>query len=330
MTALDMFPEARVDPTVDLDRRYTTRETMDLCMRLAGVDAWDLDVAADEESHWSREWCDVEVDGLKQPWHGRVWCNPPYSNIEPWVRKAWQEIGACTVIAMLLPSNRTEQPWFQNLVERFRDDRSARPLLKPLPAAESELREFITANSRPAPSGCWLWQRYKLPKGHGRIRWGERMELAHRLAFRAWVEDPGEMQVCHRCDVPECVNPEHLFRGTHAENMRDRNAKGRTARGEAAARSLPRSRVELIRFLASSGVKRSAIAREVSVSSSTVSRILDGKRWSTKPSEDKSPGIVLTTHFLPTRVKFGHPGNRDAVGVGSPPFGCVLLVWRRA
>ena len=46
MSALDMFPETRVDPGLDIDRRYTTRETMDLCMRLAGVDAWDLDVAA--------------------------------------------------------------------------------------------------------------------------------------------------------------------------------------------------------------------------------------------------------------------------------------------
>lgn len=124
----DLFPEARVDPTVDVDRRYTTRETMALCMRLAGVDGWDLDVAADEESHWAPSWFDVATDGLKQQWFGRVWCNPPYSDIEPWVRKAWLSMHfpcRVDVIGMLLPANRTEQPWWQHLVEGQRDGRNA-------------------------------------------------------------------------------------------------------------------------------------------------------------------------------------------------------------
>lgn len=170
-----MFPEARVDPGLDLDRRYTTRETMDLCMRIAGVDGWDLDVAADEESHWAPRWYDVHQDGLKQPWRGRVWCNPPFSDVAPWVTKAWGEMQYPAIahrIAMLLPCNRTEQPWWQQFVERRRDGRN-------------------------------------------------------------YVQD---------------INGEQ---------------------------------------------------------------------------------VLLDTHFLPGRIPFGHPGNREAVGVGSPPFGCVLLVWRR-
>ena len=66
--------------TVDADRRYTTGTTMNLCAKLAGVDAWDVDVAADEESHWAPKWYGVEQNGLVQPWFGRVWCNPPYSD----------------------------------------------------------------------------------------------------------------------------------------------------------------------------------------------------------------------------------------------------------
>lgn len=328
MNVVDLFPEARVDPGADVDRRYTTRETMDLCMRLAGVDAWDLDAAADEESHWAPCWYSAQQDGLTLRWIQRTWVNPPYSAIEPWVAKAWREICHCRVIAMLLPANRTEQPWFQKLVEPFRDDRFARPIFSEPPEYEAELRQFIQKNSRPGDSGCWLWTRHTMHGGHGRARWESKMQLAHRLAYRAWIQDPRDFLVCHRCDVASCVNPSHLFLGTHRDNMRDRNAKGRTARGERAWRSLPKSLVDRIRELSSLGVSQSEIARSVGVVSSTVSRILNGKRWSTAPSTDKSPGIHLKTHYLPGRIRFGHPGNRDAVGVGSPPFGCVLLVWR--
>ncbi len=121
----DMFPETVVDPAEDPDRRYTTRETMDLCMKHAGVDGWDLDVAADEESHWAKRWFGIEQDGLRQVWGGRTWCNPPYSDIGPWLEKAWGSWvnGRCEVIAMLLPANRTEQPWWQKWIEPHRDRR---------------------------------------------------------------------------------------------------------------------------------------------------------------------------------------------------------------
>lgn len=60
-------------------------------------------------------------DGLLQPWHRGevVWCNPPFSNIAPWVAKA--TFCQATVV-MLLPANRTEQPWWQEHIEPFRDD----------------------------------------------------------------------------------------------------------------------------------------------------------------------------------------------------------------
>jgi len=51
-----------------------------------------------------------------------VGCNPPYSSIEPWVKKAWDEIRReALVVCMLLPANRTEQPWWQQHIEPFRD-----------------------------------------------------------------------------------------------------------------------------------------------------------------------------------------------------------------
>jgi len=66
----------------------------------------------------------VGVDGLARTWAcERVWCNPPYSSIEPWIEKAHAEwsIGLCDLIVMLLPANRTEQGWWQRQVEPYRD-----------------------------------------------------------------------------------------------------------------------------------------------------------------------------------------------------------------
>lgn len=62
-------------------------------------------------------------DGLAQPWTGRVWCNPPYSDCGAWVRKAWQEweSGRPSLVVMLLPANRVEQAWWQDHVEPRRD-----------------------------------------------------------------------------------------------------------------------------------------------------------------------------------------------------------------
>lgn len=80
------------------------------------VDAAAAPHNAKLERHWTKE-----VDGLKQSWAGeRVWCNPPYSSIWPWVRKAWSETD-CPLVVMLLPANRTEQQWWQREVEPHRD-----------------------------------------------------------------------------------------------------------------------------------------------------------------------------------------------------------------
>lgn len=88
-------------------------------------------------------------DGLAQSWAGeRVWCNPPYSEIRPWVEKAWSE--DAELVVMLLPSTRTEQAWWQDLVEPYRD-RPGSPL-----AAEflpGRLR-FAAPEPIDGPGGC--------------------------------------------------------------------------------------------------------------------------------------------------------------------------------
>lgn len=82
-----------------------------------------LDAAANSVNAKVATFFDLESDGLTQPWAPHsVWCNPPYSNIGPWCEKAHRELDAgCPAIVMLLPANRTEQGWWQDHIEPFRD-----------------------------------------------------------------------------------------------------------------------------------------------------------------------------------------------------------------
>lgn len=85
-----------------------------------------LDVAAAAHNAKAPRYFTRADDGLAQSWEGeRVWCNPPYSDLYAWVLKAWREWKFTDGIVMLLPANRPEQRWWQELVEPYRDtDRS--------------------------------------------------------------------------------------------------------------------------------------------------------------------------------------------------------------
>ena len=79
-----------------------------------------LDVAANADNAKCERYFTKEDDGLIQSWGGEVvWCNPPYSELRAWVAKATAETSATVV--MLLPANRTEQPWWQEYIEPYRD-----------------------------------------------------------------------------------------------------------------------------------------------------------------------------------------------------------------
>lgn len=118
-----------------------------------------LDVAAAAHNAKCGRYFTAEDDGCTLSWAGeRVWCNPPYSDIGPWVAKAWTEHQVANIIVMILPANRTEQGWWQELVEPYRDRPDSPLTVEFLPGRLRFLKPGqarIGPNERP-PFGCCL------------------------------------------------------------------------------------------------------------------------------------------------------------------------------
>jgi hypothetical protein len=100
----------------------------------------------------------------------------------------------------------------------------------------SDLAELIAKFAVPEPnSGCWLWIGAVSRNGYGALTMNSRRRVATHVSLEAVGRlVPKGMQVCHSCDVPACVNPDHLFIGTQLDNIRDCIMKGRHVPGPGA------------------------------------------------------------------------------------------------
>lgn len=154
-------------------------------------------------------------------------------------------------------------------------------------------------------SSCWLWTAgvdwdgygiFSRPALFGRGRSVRASRFAWELQHGS---APGAALVCHRCDTPACVNPDHLFLGTPKDNFHDCLALGRVApqgEGNAAAKLGPKDIVAIRRLYAGGGLSQGEIAHIFGVKQNTISRIILRKSWAHVPDNDTSSDALEPNH----------------------------------
>jgi hypothetical protein len=138
-------------------------------------------------------------------------------------------------------------------------------------------------------SGCWIWQRATDSKGYGACFHEGKVQKAHRVSVKlSSGRDIDGMVVCHTCDIPSCVNPDHLFVGTQKDNMMDASEKGRT---KACGTNSPHGQmsnlskltddcVRLIRSMdITSPAERLSLAKHFGVNERTIRDIVSLRSW---------------------------------------------------
>lgn len=134
-------------------------------------------------------------------------------------------------------------------------------------------------------AGCWLWTGTRTKAGYGQLGVSRRRPYAHRLSYQTFVGPiPDGLDVCHHCDRPPCINPDHLFTGTATDNALDMVRKGR-----ARYRTSPGSRHPMakltdkqvleIRRRVTAGENQHDLAAEFGVVNTTISMIHRRRIW---------------------------------------------------
>lgn len=150
---------------------------------------------------------------------------------------------------------------------------------------EQKLANYIISDS-----GCWEYQGQRTPSGYGMfsicvrdLKPYKKKCIASRVAYAFHNnEDPADSYVCHKCDNPCCINPEHLFIGTHQDNMDDMSGKGRRADqagSNNAASKIGETEVREIIARIKEGETNTAIAHDFGITHSAVSSIRLCKTW---------------------------------------------------
>jgi hypothetical protein len=146
---------------------------------------------------------------------------------------------------------------------------------------EKTLLQRFEAKFTPEPnSGCWLWTAAANNCGYGVIKIDGDLRLAHRVSLELYGKPiPDGFRVCHKCDVPSCVNPDHLFSGTQSENIKDMVKKGRANRSHGETHALSKLKQSQVDSIRSSDLSRSKLAEIYGVSGNTIRHIQINHTW---------------------------------------------------
>ena len=121
---------------------------------------------------------------------------------------------------------------------------------------------------------CWTWSASLHPEGYGRFALDGKTQKAHRVSYEIYKGSiPDGLCVCHTCDNPACVNPNHLFLGTVSQNNADKAEKGR------AAKKLNAGLVKDIKDALSNGASLNSLAKLFQVSRAMIIKIKHNRSW---------------------------------------------------
>lgn len=142
------------------------------------------------------------------------------------------------------------------------------------------------AKVKKTEDGCWEWTGYRNPAGYGRLTLNRCPILCHRVSYVMHFGDfDDQMLVCHHCDNPACVRPEHLFLGTDKDNADDRDYKGRwksknPAKGNRVwCAKLDDQKVVQIRELHADGISQRELARRFRVDRNAIRLVVKRIGW---------------------------------------------------
>lgn len=152
------------------------------------------------------------------------------------------------------------------------------------------LAKRLSFYSRDDVSGCRLWTGCIGTRGYGKLKYNGKPTDTHRLA---WIAEHGSIPaglcICHKCDVPACININHLFLGTNQDNDDDKVAKGRQSKGRKHSEKrrgenhllakLSFEKVFEMRWLEAMGRTHQSLADEYGVSLATATSAIRGKTW---------------------------------------------------
>jgi len=206
---------------------------------------------------------------------------------------------ACGVSVILAPANErnrfNQELWILKCecgslrklaAHQFKANKSGRcRKCTQLTNSKEELFTRFYANVQPEPNtGCWFWDGSLRNDGYGQFAVNGKQHGSHRLSYQLHKGPiPLGMQVCHTCDTPSCVNPDHLWLGTPKDNAVDKVAKGRInpAFGEANGGSkLTNEQIILIRELyEAKHLNQRELGEKFSVAHQTISKIVRKERW---------------------------------------------------